>query len=329
MLQIIPENRRQSTREILGKALGQGLSSGVEAGLKLYGANQKKQQYSQALKGIEDIYSNPEMSQEQKFVKAFSALKDFPDAAKQFTTGMSQFSETPLQKAQRLKLEQEIESSKGEENYFNQFSKEGNESNGLNTPRGAPMAKFDANDPSTWSDKQINNFRAYEGKNAKGKSFAKNAQNEFERRKETKKASEKYQSDIAPLEGALGILDQMEKLGAKGNLGIGTSLRGVISPKTRREASEYERLGKSLISFASNIPIRNRQEFETLAHDLYDPSISDDSRKGILSAMKRIIQSSMQGIVAPEGEESYQSRESSPVPGNAPKERPPLTSFMR
>ena len=185
--------------------------------------------------------------------------------------------------------------------------------------------EFDYNDPSSWSDMEINKFRSFEGKTPKAKTFAKMAQHEYDRRQEAKKAKAKYQENVVPLEGALETLDRMEKLGKKGNLGIGTKVRGVLSPEARRQAAEYERLGKSLISFSSNIPIRNQQEFETLAHDLYDPSISDASREGILAAMRRIIQSSMSQYQEPEGEgmEARQPRQPSK------QQRPPLTTFLK
>lgn len=192
-------------------------------------------------------------------------------------------------------------------------------------PRKEPKSKFDYNDPSSWSDKEINKFRSFEGKTPKAKTFAKMAQHEYDRRQEAKKAKAKYQEKVVPLESALETLDRMEKLGKKGNLGIGTKVRGILSPEARRQAAEYERLGKSLISFSSNIPIRNQQEFETLAHDLYDPSISDASREGILAAMRRIIQSSMKQYERPEDEGMEARQPQQP----SKQQRPPLTSFMK
>lgn len=120
------------------------------------------------------------------------------------------------------------------------------------------------------------------------------------------------------LEGAIETLERMRSLRKQGNLGIGTGIRKVYSPETRRHAGEYEQLGKSLISLSSNIPIRNRQEFETLAEKLYDPSVSDDEAEGILSAMERIISNSRSAI------------SDEPLAGHKKQnERPPLTSFMR
>ena len=45
---------------------------------------------------------------------------------------------------------------------------------------------------------------------------------------------------------------------------------------------------------ASSIAIRNQMEFETLSSQLYDPSLSDDAREGVLNAMERIIGQSLQ-----------------------------------
>jgi hypothetical protein len=259
--------------------------------------------------------------------------------------------ETPLQRAQRLRIEQMTGEGKGEEDFLTRLMSGGEERGGETpdmaeeamesgestlggrAPGRAPRAKihFDHNDPATWSENQIDQFRSIQGKTIKAKTLARTAQNEYDRRKETKAASKKYKEATAPFQGALETLNQMEKIGTRGNLGIGSKVKGIVSPNTRRDRAEYERLGKSLISFASNIPIRNRQEFETLAHDLYEPGISDDSRGGILAAMKRIIRNSMQQFEAPEGQEEggYQPRRSTQTRGAASKERPPLKSFLR
>lgn len=328
-----------------GEQITNALSGIVEGGMRAYGEHQKKKRYGEALQGVQDTYGDPNMSREQKFVKSFSQLREFPELQKQFSSGLAQFSESPLQRAQREKLGAETNELKNEESFLDRLM--GDERNGERpqpsgaaemesaeepTQKGAPTkpkVKYDSKDPSTWTDKQIDKFRSVEGKSLKAKTLSRTAENEYQKRRETKATSKKYKETTAPFHGALETLDQMEKIGTRGNLGIGSKMKGIISPGTRRDRAEYERLGKSLISFASNIPIRNRQEFETLAHDLYDPSISDDSRGGILAAMKRIIQNSMQQFEAPEGEETYQPRGASPSREKAPKERPPLTSFLR
>lgn len=120
------------------------------------------------------------------------------------------------------------------------------------------------------------------------------------------------------LEGALETLQRMKQLRKEDNLGWGSQITRMFSPKARKDAGEYEQLGKSLISLASNIPIRNKLEFETLAEKLYDPSISDDEAEGILAAMERIISNSRSAL----SDEPRVSSKNS-------EERPPLTSFMR
>jgi hypothetical protein len=126
----------------------------------------------------------------------------------------------------------------------------------------------------------------------------------------------KKEEQLLPLQGAMDTLNRMKVLRKKGNLGIGST----YSPfeGTRREAGEYEQLGKSLIQYATNIPIRNRIEFETLAENLYDPTITDAKAEGILNAMERIIKNSLESS----GEESMPSKSSN-------DQRPALSSFRR
>lgn len=202
---------------------------------------------------------------------------------------------------------------KAENNLINEFT------SNKNKPE---KPEFNYKKPESWTDKQVDRLRALEAKTPKAKTLANMAKNEYERRAEAKKSKAKYLENITPFEGALDTISEMEKLGSSGLLGIGTKARGIISTQARKNAAEYERLGKSLIQYSTNIPIRNRQEFETLAHDLYDPSISDDARAGILTAMKKIIRNSMKTYTPP-GEEGLEARRSEQ------KERRPLTVFVR
>lgn len=95
------------------------------------------------------------------------------------------------------------------------------------------------------------------------------------------------------LKSGLQTVKEMKDIGKKGNLGWGTGIRKTLSAEAAKDAAQYSQLGKSLISLATTIPIRNRQEFETLAHDLYDPSIRDAAREGILNAMENILTRSL------------------------------------
>ncbi len=113
----------------------------------------------------------------------------------------------------------------------------------------------------------------------------------------------KRQEKIAPLQGAMQTIEDMRGLKNKGNLGRGSQILGMFDPDVRKDRAEYSQLGKSLISFASSIPIRNKAEFEVLAHDLYDPSKSDDEIEGILNGMEKIIHRSMESEILGEGEE--------------------------
>lgn len=237
------------------------------------------------------------------------------EAAKRFGINLSGIRD---KKARQMILDNHLS------NQQNQFENE-NENKFINENIDQPE-EFNFKEPSTWSNKQIDRLRALEGKSSKSKTLSNMAKNEFERRQESKKANTKSKESIAPLQSAFETIERMEKIGKKGNLGVGSKYKGIISPTTRKDRSEYERLGKSLIQYSTNIPIRNKQEFETLAHDLYDPSISDDSREGILNAMKRIIQSSMTQYKQPESdEESQTSIKENPVQ----KQKRPLNVFMK
>ena len=128
---------------------------------------------------------------------------------------------------------------------------------------------------------------------------------------EIKKSKEKK----APLHSALGIVEEMRNIRKKGNLGVGTSWSPFAS--TQKDAAQYEQLGKSLISYASTIPVRNQMEFETLAEQLYDPTLTDAKAEGILNAMERIISGSLEDT-------DEEDIEKEPKPK---KEKRPLTAF--
>jgi hypothetical protein len=83
---------------------------------------------------------------------------------------------------------------------------------------------------------------------------------------------------------------------------------------------------------ASTIPIRNQREFETLSHNLFDPTITDAKAEGILNAMEKIIRASMEGVPHPD-EETTQLKAPATAGarqgGPAPKEKRPLQSFYK
>lgn len=138
--------------------------------------------------------------------------------------------------------------------------------------------------------------------------------------KEQKKTAE----DIKSFQGALSIVEEMKNIRKKGNLGFNivgpASTRAkIFRGETAKDVGRYETLGKSLISYATSIPIRNRIEFEVLAEKLYDPNISDEEAYGILDGMKQIISNSLNSI---QGEQTLTQEQPK-------KERPPLTSFVR
>ncbi len=104
---------------------------------------------------------------------------------------------------------------------------------------------------------------------------------------------EKAVASQQQIKAGLQTVKEMRDIGKKGNLGIGTSVRKVFSGDAAKDAGQYEQLGKSLIALSTTIPIRNRLEFETLAEKLYDPSIRDKEREGVLDAMENILNRSL------------------------------------
>lgn len=347
MVQVLPGRQKTPTfLESLGAGLGQGLAKLPEQ----IQERQKQKQFSQALQDIQDVYSNSDLNEQQKLIFAHQKLAGHPELAKQIGSQLSGMGETPLQAAQRRKLQFDLEQAQGDESFFNKIMRgedqedereaDFQQANDIGaegefepergtTSKRAP-AKFDPNDPSTWTKKQIDNFRSYQGDNRKGKTFAKMAQNEFERRGEETKKKQTYQEKTAPFESALSTITRMRELGKTGQLGVGSSLNPL--PSRRRASAEYEQLGKSLIALASTIPIRNQREFETLSHNLFDSTLSDAKREGILNAMEKIIRSSMEAVPSPD-EETTESRAPSTVRaqqgGTAPKEKRALQSFYK
>jgi hypothetical protein len=133
-------------------------------------------------------------------------------------------------------------------------------------------------------------------------------------------AEEKHAQQQKEIKEGLQTLDRMIEIGDKGNLGRGSNYLRYLSNTVAEDYGEYERLGKSLIQLSTNIPIRNRQEFETLAHDLYDPSIADAQRKGILNALKFMLENR----IKEDSGQNPDKKVSTTVP-----ERKPLSAFRR
>lgn len=172
--------------------------------------------------------------------------------------------------------------------------------------------KTDRLNPAKWKTSQLEKLTAIEAKTPKAKALVNRAKQEVARRAEMQKTRQK----VAPMLGALDVINEMKALRGKGNLGFGSQTLGGIYPDVRKDRAEYEQLGKSLISYASMIPIRNQKEFETLSEKLFDPNLRDSDAEGILNAMTRIVENSLKTYSEPDFEGTR-------------KERPPLSSFER
>lgn len=135
------------------------------------------------------------------------------------------------------------------------------------------------------------------------------------------KKDEERLEKLAPYETGLKSIQEMRKIIKKGNLGPISRVVGIFHANTRTDRAKYTQLGKSLISLSSNIPIRNKSEFETLAHDLYDPSNTDATNEAILEAMENIINSNIQQHKKP-GSNQETNKETK-------AEKPSASSFAR
>jgi len=102
----------------------------------------------------------------------------------------------------------------------------------------------------------------------------------------------------APIKGALQIVEEQKELLKTGNLGrfLGLGQRkfgSTLSKEGIKDRAKYGRLGKSLIQHSSNINIRNRAEFETLAEGLTDPTLHQSEIEGNLEAIEKILQNQL------------------------------------
>jgi hypothetical protein len=129
-------------------------------------------------------------------------------------------------------------------------------------------------------------------------------------REQQEKLSAENREKLAPFNAALKTIEEMEEIGKGNRLGRGSKFLGLFGGETAKDRAKYEQLGKSLISFASTIPIRNQREFDTLAHNLYDPSLPNSAREGILEAMKQIITQNMQPYLDQTSESGSENRKS-------------------
>lgn len=130
-------------------------------------------------------------------------------------------------------------------------------------------------------------------------------------------AEVKHKEHQSHVKQGINTINRMRKIGSNGNLGIGSGVLRYLNHNTARDYGEYEQLGKSLIQLSTTIPIRNRQEFETLAENLYNPSIQDAEREGILNAMQQLLEGSLEASM-PQEKQAEKSTE-----------RKPLSAFKR
>jgi hypothetical protein len=105
MVQVLPAVQKKPT--FMQKLAG-GLSEGLNSALEEYGKYQKKKDYAQALQGVEDIYGDPNLSEQQKLIKSYQLMGQFPEAANQLAGPLSRIGmQQQKSYADRLKGQQE------------------------------------------------------------------------------------------------------------------------------------------------------------------------------------------------------------------------------
>jgi len=194
--------------------------------------------------------------------------------------------------------------------------------------------KRESEHESTLQDRKYGYEQIIERLKGEGKLSEANTKATGKQNEANAKAAQELQEKVVPLQNALKTVADMRNLRKTGKLGIGSTMWP--TGEVRKMAGEYAQLGKSLISMASNIPIRNKAEFETLAEGLYDPNITDATAEGTLNAMEKILSRALEEYQGQGGGSSSQGKPSLDYgPGTGigktsnNKERPPLSSFQR
>ncbi len=284
MLPVLPAVQRGPSREA---KWAQAIGGALVGGLGIYAENQRQKQLSQSLQSVNDIYSDPNLSQEQKFIKSFTALKNHPELAKQFSSGMAHFSESPLQAAQRRKLEGETAQLQSDENYFarltsggqknapqynepeetpfGMYNEEETPAEGF-TPKTPKQAKFDLENPVTWTDANIRQFKAYKGPSKKGQSLAKMAEDEFTRRQGEIKTGEKTAKSAKEQQAVKNLLRETGKFPTEEELDAAAKVYDLTTaramwqaakkptPKTESQKLLDKEMAKGYVSAIGEIP---------------------------------------------------------------------------
>jgi hypothetical protein len=110
MVQELEANPRKSGIQKFVSAI----APAIESGLKIHGEHRRQKDYGNALKGLEDIYSNPELSESQKLIGAYQRLAQFPEAAQQLAGPLSRIG------AQENKFSQQLLGKQQKQEQLNQ-----------------------------------------------------------------------------------------------------------------------------------------------------------------------------------------------------------------
>ncbi len=159
-------------------------------------------------------------------------------------------------------------------------------------------------DANAWEDLQLNLEQSSisPSRRLEAQQSLNEIRKQITERDKTLNAKTKNIEEKNPVKEGLNTLKRQREILASGHLGPKVGIVGkgrkagsTFSKEGQKLRAEYERLGKSLIQLSTNIPIRNRKEFEVLAHDLYDTNKSQYEIEGTLNAMERILQGQLSG----------------------------------
>lgn len=112
-------------------------------------------------------------------------------------------------------------------------------------------------------------------------------------------------SDQEKFSTGLNILDEMQSIVDKGDIGFGSQVMGFFGGDTARQRSEFEQLGKSLIPIvAAGVPIRNQREFDEYKKVITNPSSRLSEIQGAINGLRKIFDQKLTS----EGKEAKSSR---------------------
>ncbi len=195
-------------------------------------------------------------------------MSQFPEQAKQILPELSRMGESPLQKAQRMKLEAETGEITGEQDYLNQLMGGGrmerdDQYEGGGQPeeggRQPTEAQFNIKDPTSWTDEKVRDLRAYKGTSRKAKTLAETAENEFKRREKAEKTTKEQKAvkNLLRETGKFKTDEELEEAAQTYDLKTAKTMwQEAKKPKPKSETQKLmdKEIAKGYVSAVGEIP---------------------------------------------------------------------------